>query len=353
MSFKQRLQTIVESKQGLLYAMLWQMTPGVENIMTTAASSSISSRRVLACSDGYLRSYSIRSSLNEEIVMMSDAEWFYADSIGKELVIEDNYNLVIGEAMSSGSYLWLIDSSGCERAREALQHYVRTLVFVPVASGGIIEIGSLDEIKEDRSLIELAFSIFNGNGSSVACSRGDSKAAHVEAEKQRRYKLNQRFYALRAVVPYVSKMDKASLLSDAVTYINELKSAVKNLEEKLQELPSVSTSVSTTTNNFSPHLHALLLHHPTTKGWPIEIEVEVKSIGKEVVIRVQTTGLDHPEARIMNVLKELRLEICYATISHVNEVVFQNIIAKMPLYPDELITTQESLTNAIRESLQY
>uniref|UniRef100_A0A803LWS1 Transcription factor n=2 Tax=Chenopodium quinoa TaxID=63459 RepID=A0A803LWS1_CHEQI len=351
MSFKQRLQTIVESRQGLLYAMLWQTTPGVENMMTTPAASNISSRRVLACSDGYLRSCSIRSSLDEEIVMTSDAEWFYANSIGKHLIIEDNYNLVIGEAMTSGSYLWLINNSGCERAREALQHYVRTLVFVPVASGGVIEIGSMDEIKEDRSLIELAFSIFTRSHSKAVTPpvMHAHRTNHVEAERQRRNKLNQCFYTLRSVVPYVSKMDKASLLSDAVTYINELKSAVRNLEEKLQERPSVSTINS----SFSPHLQDLLPHHPTTKGWPIEVEVEVKSIGKEVVIRARTMGLDHPEARVMNVLKDLRLEICYATISHVNEVVFQNIIAKMPLYPDELTSTQDSLTNAIRQRLQY
>jgi flagellum-specific peptidoglycan hydrolase FlgJ len=53
---------------------------------------------------------------------------------------------------------------------------------------------------------------------------------HVEAERQRRDKMNQRFYALRAVVPNVSKMDKASLLRDATAFIEELKAQAHRLE---------------------------------------------------------------------------------------------------------------------------
>lgn len=53
---------------------------------------------------------------------------------------------------------------------------------------------------------------------------------HVEAERQRREKLNQRFYALRAVVPNISKMDKASLLGDAIAYITDLQKRIRMME---------------------------------------------------------------------------------------------------------------------------
>ncbi|KAL6499540.1 hypothetical protein OROGR_027450 [Orobanche gracilis] len=58
---------------------------------------------------------------------------------------------------------------------------------------------------------------------------------HVEAERQRREKLNQRFYALRAVVSNISKMDKASLPGDAIAYITNLQTKIRVLETEREE----------------------------------------------------------------------------------------------------------------------
>jgi hypothetical protein len=59
--------------------------------------------------------------------------------------------------------------------------------------------------------------------------------SHVEAERQRREKLNRRFCDLRAAVPTVSRMDKASLLADAAAYIAELRRRVEQLEDAAKQ----------------------------------------------------------------------------------------------------------------------
>ncbi|PWZ56541.1 Transcription factor bHLH18 [Zea mays] len=55
---------------------------------------------------------------------------------------------------------------------------------------------------------------------------------HIIAERRRREKINQRFIELSTVIPGLKKMDKATILGDAVKYVRELQEKVKGLEEE-------------------------------------------------------------------------------------------------------------------------
>ncbi|KAG1366700.1 transcription factor bHLH18 [Cocos nucifera] len=55
---------------------------------------------------------------------------------------------------------------------------------------------------------------------------------HIIAERKRREKMSQRFIALSALIPGLKKMDKASVLGDAIKYLKQLQEKVKTLEEQ-------------------------------------------------------------------------------------------------------------------------
>ncbi|XP_027351058.1 basic helix-loop-helix protein A-like [Abrus precatorius] len=56
------------------------------------------------------------------------------------------------------------------------------------------------------------------------------ETSHVMAERRRREKLNERFLILRSMVPFITKMDKASILGDTIEYIKQLRDKIENLE---------------------------------------------------------------------------------------------------------------------------
>ncbi|XP_074563693.1 transcription factor MYC2-like [Curcuma longa] len=141
---------------------------------------------------------------------------------------------------------------------------------------------------------------------------------HVEAERQRRQKLNQRFYALRSVVPNVSKMDKTSLLSDAVGYINELQAKLQSAEADKEALRDQMETVK------KKHDPAAFMH-----GGCHDMELEVKVLGSEAMIRVQCQKRNSPAARLMVALMELDLEVLYASVSVVKDLMIQQTTAKM------------------------
>ncbi|RWW14663.1 hypothetical protein BHE74_00027615 [Ensete ventricosum] len=166
---------------------------------------------------------------------------------------------------------------------------------------------------------------------------------HVEAERQRREKLNQRFYALRSVVPNVSKMDKASLLGDATTYINELRVKLQSLESEKEDLEAQVEALRK--ERQSPPARSPQLGETTNgNGRCYGVEIEVKMVDSEAMILVQCQKTNHPTAMLMSALKDLNLDVYCASVSVVKDLMIQQATVKMM---SSRAYTQEQLSAAL------
>lgn len=174
----------------------------------------------------------------------------------------------------------------------------------------------------------------------------DRPINHVEAERQRREKLNSRFYALRAVVPHVSKMDKASLLGDAVSYINDLKTKLEEFEskvvmsEKSEPSKQHNGSITSTASDVVDETTAMSNNE----------EVEVKLVGTDAMIRVQCKNTNHPGAKLMDALRELELQVNHASMSTFDNLMLLDVVIKVP--SEGCLRTEDALRRAIRSSFQ-
>ncbi|XP_062194265.1 transcription factor MYC1-like [Phragmites australis] len=161
--------------------------------------------------------------------------------------------------------------------------------------------------------------------------------SHVESERQRREKLNRRFCDLRAAVPTVSRMDKASLLADAAAYIAELRDRIARLEaESRRAAAAWWEPVAAASCGAAPGV--------------VDEAVEVRMVGLDAAAVRATSASPHAPARLMCALRALDLHIQHACVSRVHGMTVQDVVVDVPAALQDGGGLRSSLLQMLQDS---
>ncbi|KAK2410303.1 transcription factor bHLH18 [Trifolium repens] len=154
---------------------------------------------------------------------------------------------------------------------------------------------------------------------------------HIMAERKRREKLSQSFIALAALVPNLKKMDKASVLTDSIKYMKELKDSLKVLEEQNKKQEAESVVVLNKQKLCSNDV----IDNSSSCDESIEgakesiLQVEARVSGKEMLIRIHCQKQKGLLVKIMAEIQSFQLFFVNSSVVPFGDSMDITIIAQM------------------------
>ncbi|CAL5033135.1 unnamed protein product [Urochloa decumbens] len=190
----------------------------------------------------------------------------------------------------------------------------------------------------------------DGDGNGASKGAGGASAAggankNIVMERDRRRKLNEKLYALRSVVPNITKMDKASIIKDAIEYIEKLQAEERQVLQEVRALESAAGE-----EYEYKYDEGLVLQAERTKRMkrarsvpsvagagdgapppPVEVlELRVSEVGERVLVVSVTCGKGRDAmARVCRAVEELRLRVITASITSVAGCLMHTIFVEV------------------------
>ncbi|CAN4079847.1 unnamed protein product [Withania somnifera] len=168
---------------------------------------------------------------------------------------------------------------------------------------------------------------------------------HVLAERKRRERLTQCFIALSTLIPNLKKLDKATVLEDAIKYIKELEEQVKTLEGKAKKCneegavkrPRLISSCDDSSS--SDEISSV----STDQSLP---DIEVRASNWNILIRIYCKNQNGIMKEIFNEVDKLHLSITSCSVMPFGfNTSHMTIVAQMD---HKLSTTANDVANRIR-----
>ncbi|KAG5522205.1 hypothetical protein RHGRI_034400 [Rhododendron griersonianum] len=156
---------------------------------------------------------------------------------------------------------------------------------------------------------------------------------NLVTERNRRRRIKDGLFALRALVPKISKMDRAAIVGDAIEYIEELHKNVKELKAELAEMEEVEHKKKND-ELVIPKLNAKKGTKTSTttadeKG-KMEVQVEVHQIGtRDFFVKLLCTQKTGGFARLMEAMHSIGLQVVDANVTTHNGKVLNILKVEM------------------------
>ncbi|KAL2341990.1 hypothetical protein Fmac_009930 [Flemingia macrophylla] len=165
---------------------------------------------------------------------------------------------------------------------------------------------------EDRLCVTLEeFSLATENGSGMKRTgrkrsydddTREYKSKNLETERRRREKLSSRLLMLRSIVPIITNMNKATIVEDAITYIEKLQAKVQSLSHELHQMEATSEDTAETKTDEIDAAEDM-------RKWGIQEEVRVAQIdGNKLWVKIIIEKKRGRFSKLMEALNSFGIE---------------------------------------------